>query len=446
MIAIVSPQAEHDAVIASRSHRPGRLIRCVAAVLAAAAFTLAVGASDARPAKSDAVTINLLITTSTQPGWQVLIPNFERVYPNIRVNATYVPPGAAISQLESTELAAGNGPDLVAAAPGCGSLTSICELAKAGYLLPLVKEPWAKRSLPLVTSADKYGQGLFAFTPQVDPYGVFTNDDLFKKLGLKIPQTFSQLLTVCQKAKADGTAAILLGAANPFTTLIANLAVATVYGKDKTWPAELRAGKVTFDGTAGWHQALQEIIEMSNAGCFQPGATGTGVAAALAEFAQGQGLMAPQLSVFQGKHRRLEPAVRLLVPPVSGRDRPEPDAHTCSTLAPRSERQRALERRHPGGGQDVHRLHRAPQAERSLRPDQRRPDAIRGAEAAGSGLHVRLRTGTQGSRLRHQPSSDLVERECPDRAATGRVGLLTGQESIDDILNAMDAAWKQGPS
>jgi hypothetical protein len=26
------------------------------------------------------------------------------------------------------------------------------------------------------------------------------------------------------------------------------------------------------------------------------------------------------------------------------------------------------------------------------------------------------------------------------------IGLVTGQETIDDILKAMDAAWKQGPS
>jgi hypothetical protein len=25
------------------------------------------------------------------------------------------------------------------------------------------------------------------------------------------------------------------------------------------------------------------------------------------------------------------------------------------------------------------------------------------------------------------------------------VGVLTGQRSIDDVLNAMDAAWQQGP-
>ena len=75
----------------------------------------------------------------------------------------------------------------------------------------MIKKPWTKRSLPLVTSLSKYGQGLFAFDPTVSPYGVFTNDDLFKKLGLTVPQTFSQLLEVCQKAKAAGTVAVQLG-------------------------------------------------------------------------------------------------------------------------------------------------------------------------------------------------------------------------------------------
>jgi hypothetical protein len=30
--------------------------------------------------------------------------------------------------------------------------------------------------------------------------------------------------------------------------------------------------------------------------------------------------------------------------------------------------------------------------------------------------------------------------------AQDSVGLLTGQATLDDVLNAMDAAWKQGPS
>ena len=61
-----------------------------------------------------------------------------------------------------------------------------------------------------MTSLSKYGQGLFAFEPEVSPFGVFTNDTLFAKLGLKVPQTFPQLLDVCQKAKAAGTVALIL--------------------------------------------------------------------------------------------------------------------------------------------------------------------------------------------------------------------------------------------
>ncbi len=149
------------------------------------------------------MTITLLGNTQDQSAWQVLIANFERVYPNITVNATYAG-NTVLGQLEPTELGAGNAPDLLATLPGCGTTTSICELAKAGDLAPMVKVPWAKRSLPLVISDSKHGQVLFAFEPGVSLMGVFTNDDLFRKLGLKVPQTFAQLLDLCRKAKADG--------------------------------------------------------------------------------------------------------------------------------------------------------------------------------------------------------------------------------------------------
>src|SRR5262249_24872417 len=151
-------------------------------------------------------------------------------------------------ELETTELAAGNAPDLLSTSAGCGTPIAVCTLAKSAHLAPMVKKPWVNRSLPLVTSAGKYGGGLVAFTPIVSPFGAFTNDELFTKLGLKIPQTFSQLLAVCQKAKAAGTVALLLpGQSVTFVSfLIADLAVATVYGKDKHWAAALRAGKVTF--------------------------------------------------------------------------------------------------------------------------------------------------------------------------------------------------------
>ena len=43
------------------------------------------------------------------------------------------------------------------------------------------------------------------------------------RLGLKVPQSFSQLLGVCQKAKADGTAAVILPGASEQNRSVASL-------------------------------------------------------------------------------------------------------------------------------------------------------------------------------------------------------------------------------
>ena len=97
---------------------------------------------------------------------------------------------------------AGRYPDLI----GRDSPISVSTLVKAGELAPMVKKPWAtrKRSMPIVTSYSKVGPVLYTMTPSVNPVGIMTNDTLFKKLGLAVPQTFPQLMSVCRKAKAAG--------------------------------------------------------------------------------------------------------------------------------------------------------------------------------------------------------------------------------------------------
>ncbi len=152
---------------------------------------------------------------------------------------------------------------------------------------------------------------------------MFTDNALFAKLGLKVPQTFAQLLAVCRAAKAPrhvrgdsrrGECRLRDGAARPRRS-------ALVYAKDKhAGSLELKAGTVTFDGSPGWHKALQEFVEMNSAGCFQPGVTGTTQGAAEAEFAQGQGLMLPYNSGVKGAIDALDPQF----PGFSVRPRPRP--------------------------------------------------------------------------------------------------------------------------
>src|SRR4051812_39390824 len=260
------------------------------AVIAVALFgLLALSAAAAPTAQRAPVTLTFLGSLTGEPSYSAVIRNFERVHPDITIETTYVPTAAQLSQLITTELAAGTAPDLFPTYPGCGTQISICRLAKAGYLAPMVGKAWAKSLDPRVLSYSKLGPTLYAFLPSVVFDGLLTNDTMLKTLGLKVPRTFAQLLTFCQKARAAGTTPLMLTAlgSNTLQQLIADIALTTVYAKDKQWRRKLQAGKVTFQGTAGWHQALQEIIDMKDADCFQPGPAGTTGPSGDTMFAQG---------------------------------------------------------------------------------------------------------------------------------------------------------------
>jgi raffinose/stachyose/melibiose transport system substrate-binding protein len=218
-----------------------------------------------------------------------------------------------------------------------------------------------------------------------------------------------------------------------------------VYAKDKRWTAELKAGTVTFDGTAGWHQALQEYADLYADGCFQPGVVGTPSTTAIAEFAQGQGLMLADTSTQKGGLDAAVPSFSYSFHPFPGGAAPGATAtalnlnFSTAVSAPSSAANQA-----------------AAQAfvDFLARPEQ-------------ENLYARIEGGlTQYEFLKQEtPSfmsgyaSVLANHEyviLPDQTwwnpsvsatlAQYDVGLLTGQSSIDQILNAMDTAWKLGPS
>ena len=413
----------------------------------AAVLSFGVGASEARPAGgSGQVTISMLGNYLYAQAYDVLIPNFERAYPNITVTITYATP-AVLAQLETTELAAGNAPDLLTTAPGCGLQNAMCVVAKSGYLAPMIKKPWVKWSLPLVTSLEKYGQGLFGFTQTVAAEGIFTNDERFRQLGLTIPRTFSQLLALCQKEKAAGTAAVIFQGASGVSvaSLIEDLAVATVYGKDKQWGAELKAGKVSFDRSPGWHQALQEFIDLNNAGCFQPGATGTSTPSAEAGFANGQSLMLIGASLFKATLDAANPQFSYSFHPFPGGSDPNQtstyivigtsvsvNAHSSAPNQAAAQtfvdfigrpKQNALYAQITGGITQYDFLRgQIPPFMSSFATVFKQHEYVVAPDASWWNPNVALALEQDG------------------------IGLITGQLTIDDVLNAMDAAWKQGPA
>jgi raffinose/stachyose/melibiose transport system substrate-binding protein len=404
-------------------------------------FALGVGASGARPAGSDQVTISMVSILAAKRVYDVWIPNFERRYPNITVDATYPGNYNTLYQLEPIELAAGNAPDLLTTTAGCGTPIALCVLVPAGDLAPMVGAPWTKWSPRLLTSLDKYRQGLFAFTPGFSAFGVFTDNPLFSQLGVTVPETFSQLLTLCRKAHAAGTHAVELGVANQTALgfLIFGLAAATVYGHDKGWNSQLRAGTVSFEGTPGWHQALQEFIDMNTNACFEPGFTAPGAGNS---FLQGQGLMTAVTST----NRPMDPA------PFSYNFYPFPGGTSPSQIRTFVS---------PIASLSIN-AHASPQAQAAAqtfidfvaRPDQ----VALWAQMVGGLTPFELLKGQAPSFM--SPLAPALKAHDwvlnPDVTwwngdvlvafETDAVGLVTGQETIDGVLKAMDAAWRQGPA
>ena len=409
------------------------------------ALAVAVISSAGAGAKgSDVVAVNMLAINSAKPGYDLLISNFERVYPNIKVSVTYAsgPPSAA--QLELTELGAGSAPDVLTTFPGCGTTISVCALAKAGALAPMMHKPWAKRSLPLVTSLSKLNGALYAFEPTVSPVGVFTNDALFSKLGLKFPQTFSQFLALCRKAKAAGTVALLdtptRGGVQAWDSLSL---VASVYAEDSHFTAEQRTGKTSFAGSPGWRNALQGYIDMNNAGCFEPGVTGTSAGAAQAAFGLGQGLMTPGISAFKA-------AIDLTNPQFSYSFRPFPSGSA-------SDKPTTVLNLSPSLSVNAHASTQEQAAAQTFidfiaRPKQ---NALYAQTLGGLTQYEFLKGQIPGFMSdfatlfeEHEyvvnPSQTWWNPSVGEAFSPG--ALLTGQASVDGMLNAMDAAWRKGPA
>jgi raffinose/stachyose/melibiose transport system substrate-binding protein len=435
----------------SRLRLGHRAALALAAIAVSGLLTIGVGASAARTdAQSDTVTISMLITVNSKPAWEVLIPNFERAYPNLRVDITYVASNTVLYQLETTELAAGNASDVLATTPGCGTPIAICTLAKAGYLAGMPNKPWAKRtrSVPLVLSYGKYGQRLFGFVPQVAPFGIFTNDSMFKRLRLKIPQTFPQLLDVCRKAKAAGTAAVILagGSATTVTFLIEALAIPNVYGKDKRWTGKLKAGKVTFDGSPGWRQALQHFIDMNNAGCFQPGATGVSSGTVAAQlFAQGQGLMFPLTSNNDGTISAASPQFSYSFHAFPGGTSATQTTTFISLLQALSVNAHSSAKNQAAAQTFVDFVARPKQNALFTK--------LTGGLSQYQLLKVQIPTfmSSLASVFAKQkyvinPYVSWWNASALLAMQQNQIGVITGQRSIDDVLKAMDAAWQLGPS
>ncbi|GAA5159070.1 ABC transporter substrate-binding protein [Amycolatopsis dongchuanensis] len=220
------------------------------------------------------------------------------------------------------QMGGNNAPDLMMVFPGSGNATSVEPLAEAGLLVDQSDRDWVGdvpdsfaplNQLDGKTYIRSYGYGTI---------GTVYNRDAFDELGLEVPTTWSELLSVCEEAKAAGKIPIALGLATGWNTQLVNygLVASTVYGPEPGFTDEQLAGDASFEDSAGWNEAFEKYMQLRDNGCFIDGAEGTTYDQAKNAVASGDALMITLVLDGVPSLRELDPEVNYGMFPLPGTD------------------------------------------------------------------------------------------------------------------------------
>jgi raffinose/stachyose/melibiose transport system substrate-binding protein len=245
-------------------------------------------AASAASAQTKANSLKIYAQSGDRIPFEAALAIWKKQNPSVKVQVTYADTNPYQSTLR-TQLAAGTAADVFEVWPGNGNPGAIQVLAPYHYLADLSKQPFAKREPAGIKAVTHVGGKLYFVPPAYSGIGAIYNMNTLSKIGAQPPTTWSQVLDLCDKAKAAGIAAYSLGIQDSWVTqLIPYAFVPTlVYRTQPKWEQLEKAGKASF-AKSGWLTAENQYVTMNQHGCFQQSPLGTNYNASLPLVANGQ--------------------------------------------------------------------------------------------------------------------------------------------------------------
>lgn len=374
--------------------------------------------------------------------FQALGEKYMETHPDVKI--TFNPqPNDSYDQTVRTQLQAGNASDIIVTSPGSGTGRSILPLVDAGFLEPL--DDSAKELVPVGSEAlfGKDGK-VYGQAPEITVVGLVSNETAAKAAGVsEFPEDFASLQDQCRDLQSAGKSLFALaGSAPPNTGLMAmSLAATRVYAEDPKWNEKRAANETTFAGTEGWKEALDAVVAMKDAGCFQKGAEGAGFDAITKGLASGNAIagFVPGPTWRQIKSAAQDSDFEV---------RPFPAAESSDqgylyASANYSFSINAASKNKEAAQAFLDWAAEPEQTKTFAEIDGALPvtgmDSYDFEGSAYKNVGDLLKDGKYGP----LPNSQWPNSSVYDALATGVQGLLTGQKSSDDVLKAMDAAWGQ---
>jgi raffinose/stachyose/melibiose transport system substrate-binding protein len=265
-------------------------------------------ASGTGTSSGDPNTIRVAVSAGDQAAMEAVVTAFQAQNPGVTVRAEYLGTEAYQAAMR-TQLSAGTAWDVMFVWPGNGNPSALQVLQPYGYLMDLSDEPWASQipeGLKPVTQLDGKTYLLpMAFTG----IGAVYNRGALAAVGGRAPTTWTELLNLCDSAKAKGKAAFALGNQTSWVTQLIDYALVatTVYATDPDFDRQMQAGAATFAGS-GWQTAMEKYLEMHKRGCFQKDPLGTSYEATESQVAKGDAVGMVQGTWELGKLSKMAPA------------------------------------------------------------------------------------------------------------------------------------------
>jgi raffinose/stachyose/melibiose transport system substrate-binding protein len=394
------------------------------------------GSSSLAPA-----TLKLSSLQTYQPGMDRVVADFEKAYPQVKINVSYYQSGDPYTTTVSTQFSAGNGPDIVMMAGGRASPVSVTAFARAGYLADLSGQPWVAGMYAPTKSNFQFGGKVYARDLGLSPLAAISyNQDYFNRHHIAVPTTFAQLLGVCKTISAQGKVPISWGAGTQAVNSnnLVTIAGGTVFASDPGWLARAEAGRTTFASTAGWRDAVQEIADMKTANCFSPGVAGVPVAQMVSDFAGGSAEMMWTYGGSDGLVLQQTPGLKIgmFAPPA-------PDA-ADSRVTVQAYGALGVNAKSPSQAQAEAFLNFV-SSPAELRAYCSLNQLISGTDAAAgriTGVYAGLKPYFTGNKVLGDPTAQWPSTSMNTNAGASLQGLFTGQKSVSQVLSDLDTYLK----
>ncbi|GAA2892904.1 extracellular solute-binding protein [Streptosporangium fragile] len=262
----------------------------VTAVALSACSTAGPGATGADTA--GAASQVLTLAAAGQGPAKAAVEAFEKANPGVTVQTTFTEDDASYQQQIRTQLSSGTAPDVFRMWPGGGNTMAVRDLGADGMLLDLSGESWAGGLSPDLRAVTSDPNGKIVAVPvTIGAIGAVWNDQALRKSGLSTPTTWPQVLAFCKAAKEKNVIAFALGLKSSWVTQLVPYALTAslVYGPNPGFAQQQKDGTASF-ATSPWKQALEQYLQMRDAGCFNDSPNGVGYDEQMQMLAQGKAL------------------------------------------------------------------------------------------------------------------------------------------------------------